>query len=263
VALGDEAAHPSEGSLSHATTPISDGGLRIGNDGRMRLFHELIAFAPVERARQLVRAGWRENLRRVGAYIRSAPLTYVYLFTLLVTTWTLQTANSSFDRKLLLEESTNLHRLAHNPVRVLVASAFWLPSARQLLLWVVLFSLVLAPVERWIGAARTAAVFALGHVGATLATAAGLWLAVDLDLAEHRVVHSVDVGVSYGFFAVVATLAYRLQGRRRFLYIASVAGVLVAAVFLDSSFTDFGHLAALAIGLATAPLFIRDRARHG
>ena len=39
------------------------------------------------------------------------------------------------------------------------------------------------------------------------------------------------------------------------------AGVLVAAVFLDSSFTDFGHLVALVIGLATAPRVIGDRIR--
>jgi hypothetical protein len=205
----------------------------------------------------------REQLRllahRAAAYVRSAPLTYIYLFVLLITTWALQTASASVDHSLLLEESTNLHRLASNPIRVLVASAFWLPRARELFLWALLFTVVMAPVERWIGAARTGLVFALGHVGATLATAAGLWFAVDLDLTTHRVLHSVDVGVSYGFFAVAAVLGFRLKGRRRALYVASIAGLLVAAVALDSSFTDFGHLIALAIGLAVAP-FVTPRA---
>jgi hypothetical protein len=208
---------------------------------------------------------WREHGRllahRAAAYIRSAPLTYIYLFVLLITTWALRTASASVGKRLLLEQSTNLHHLGRDPVRVLVASAFWLPSSEQLLLWLLLFTLIMAPVERWIGSARTGLVFALGHVGATLITAAGLWLAVDFELVARQVSHAVDVGVSYGFFAVAALLVFRFSGKQRVLYTALLVGFLAIAVAVGPNFTDFGHIAALALGLLVAPFVIPSRAR--
>lgn len=225
----------------------------------VRFLLQTLLVVPELRSRRLLdlRAlDLRAAASRAAAYIRSAPFSYVYLFVLFITTWALQTASAQVGRRLLLEESTNLHELARDPVRVMVASAFWLPSSGELLLWACLFSMVVAPVERWIGSARTALAFAAGHVGATLITAAGLWLAVDFDLIERRVTHAVDVGVSYGFFAVAALLIFRLQGRRRALYSFGLVGFLGVAAVVEPTFTDFGHLVALALGLVTAPLVI-------
>jgi hypothetical protein len=199
--------------------------------------------------------------RRIDGYIRSAPFTYVFLFVLLITTWVYQTSRPSIARSLLLEQSTNLHQLGHDPLRVLAASAFWLSGSWELLVWLILFSLVLAPVERWIGSDRTAFVFALGHAGATLLTAAGLWLAIRYGVVGTYATHAIDVGASYGFFAVAAVLVFHLSGRRRALYLAVLIGYLVASAAIVRGFTDFGHLAAFAIGLSLAPLVIRDRAR--
>lgn len=207
------------------------------------------------------RERWRPWERRIAAYMRSAPFTYVFLFVLLITTWVYDTSRPSIARSLLLEQSTNLHQLGQDPTRVLVASAFWLSSSWGLFVWLILFSLVLAPVERWIGSARTALVFALGHAGATLITAAGLWLAVRYEAVGTYVTHVIDVGVSYGFFAVAAVLALRLSGRRRVLYLAVLIGYLGATAGVIRDFTDFGHLAAFAIGLALAPLVTRGRVR--
>jgi hypothetical protein len=207
------------------------------------------------------RARWRPWERRITGYVRSAPFTYVFLFVLVITTWVYQTSRPSIARSLLLERSTNLHQLGHDPMRVLVASAFWLSTSWELIVWLVLFSLVLAPVERWIGTTRTAFVFALGHAGATLLTAAGLWLAIHYEVVGSYVEHAIDVGVSYGFFAVAALLAFYLSGRRRALYLVLVIGYLGVAAGLMRGFTDFGHLAAFAIGLALAPLVTRGRAR--
>jgi membrane associated rhomboid family serine protease len=190
------------------------------------------------------------------AYIRSAPLTYIYLFVLLITTWALQTASAPVAHKLLVEQSTNLHDLGRNPVRVLVASAFWLTGSLELVLWLLLFSLVMAPVERWLGSLKTGLVFALGHVGASLVTAAGLWLLVDVDLIERKVTHAVDVGASYGFVAVAALLIFRLHGRAKHLYVLALVGFLGIAAAWDQNFTAFGHIVALATGLAVAPLFV-------
>jgi len=207
------------------------------------------------------RARWRPWERRIAGYIRSAPFTYVFLFVLVITTWVYQTSRPSVARSLLLERSTNLHQLGQDPMRVLVASAFWLSSSWELLVWLVLFSLVLAPVERWIGSARTALVFALGHAGASLLTAAGLWLAIRYEVIGTYIEHAIDVGVSYGFFAVAAVPAWRLSGRLRALYLAVLIGYLGIAASVIHGFTDFGHLAAFAIGLALAPFVIRGRVR--
>ena len=207
------------------------------------------------------RARWLPWEQRIVHYIRSAPFTYVFLFILVITTWVYQTSRPSIARSLLLERSTNLEQLGHDPVRVLVASAFWLSSSWELFVWLALFSLVLAPVERWIGSARTALVFALGHAGATLLTAAGLWLAIRYEVVGSYVEHAIDVGVSYGFFAVATVFAFHLSGRRRYLYLAPLIGYLAVSTSVNHGFTDFGHLVAFAIGLALAPLVTRKRTR--
>ncbi len=187
-------------------------------------------------------------------YVRSAPGTYLYLFVLLITSWVLQTSSRGIAERLVLERSTNLHHLATDPVRVLVASAFWVAAAWQVLPWAVLFTLVLAPAERWLGTLRWAIVFAAGHIGATLLTAAGLWVAIQLNAVDESVSRSADVGVSYGFLAVAAVLVYRLPRRFRLAYVALLGGYLVIALFARGTFTDAGHLVAVLIGLACCPL---------
>jgi len=126
-------------------------------------------------------------------------------------------------------------------------ATFWLG-------WVVLFTAVVAPVEHRIGSGRTIAVFAVGHVGATLLTAVGLWLALQGDLVESSVVHAVDVGASYGFVALAGIATYLLPRRLRWVYLGALLLALVVALVLVPSFTDFGYLCAFLIGLACRPL---------
>jgi len=133
---------------------------------------------------------WRRWTPRVVAYVRSAPGTYAYLFVLLITTWVLQTSSSTIANQLLLERSTNLRHLGRDPVRVIFSSAFWASSSLELFGWLALFTVFVAQTERWLGTARTAAVFFLGHVGATLLTALGLWAALHSDLVEASVVNA-------------------------------------------------------------------------
>jgi len=207
------------------------------------------------------RERWRPLEEQIVRFVRSAPFTYVFVFVLLITTWVFNTSSPSVARTLLVERSTNLHQLSQDPIKVLVTSAFWLSNSMELVVWLVLFTLVLAPVERWLGSARTAFVFALGHAGATLLTAAGLWLAIRYEAVGTYVEHSIDVGVSYGFFAVAAVLAYGLSGRRRALFLAVIVGYLGIMAGVSRTFTDFGHVAAFSIGLLVAPLMIAGRDR--
>jgi hypothetical protein len=165
-----------------------------------------------------VRRWWVKTRPRLVAWVRSAPLTYSYLAVLFVTTWVLAGASVRITNRLLLAQSTNLHQLARDPVRVLISSAFWLTGTFSLLVWAALLTLVLAPVERRIGSWRLGIVFTIGHVGATLLTAAGLWTALRLDAVERTVVNARDVGASYGLLAVAAAATYLLAPRLRVGY---------------------------------------------
>ncbi len=201
-----------------------------------------------------IRVRWRWLEPRIVEWIRNAPATYGYLVILFVTTWVLETSSASVAHQLLLDRSTNLDELAKDPVRVLPASAFLVTSGSERLAWVVLFTVLAAPVEHRIRSGHTITVFALGHFGATLLTAAGLWLALEVDLAESSVVHAVDVGPSYGFIALAGLMSYLLSPRLRWIYLGAWSLGLVAAAAIFASFTDFGHLAALLIGLGCRPL---------
>lgn len=143
--------------------------------------------------------------------------------------------------------------LRTNPVRVLIRSAFWV-DGYLLLVWLVLFALVLAPVERWLGTVRWLVVFVAGQVGATLATAAGLWLAIRWGSGPSSLSDVVDVGVSLGFAALAAVFTYRLPRPGRWYW---AGGLLVAAggaAIVGGTFTDFGHRAAVMIGFAMYPI---------
>ena len=201
-----------------------------------------------------VRPRWRAMRPRIIGYVRSAPATYVYVAVLFLTSWILQTSSSRVADALLQERSTNLHHLAHDPLRVLLSSAFWVGSLRDWLAWVVLLTVFVAPVERWIGTTRTVLVFGVGHVGATLVTAAGLWVALHADMVESSVVNARDVGASYGFAAVAAVLTYRLPGGWRPVYAGALIAFAGASLALNHNFTYWGHLIALAIGFACYPL---------
>jgi rhomboid family protein len=207
-----------------------------------------------------VRSWWLARRPRLIAWVRSAPATYVYVAILFVTTWVLASSSGRLANHLLLEQSTNLHHLARDPMRVLISSAFWLTDGTTLVVWVVLLTLVAAPMERRIGSWRTAIVFGIGHVGATLLTAAGLWVALHVDAVERSVVDAQDVGASYGLLAVAAAFTYLLAPRLRLPYAAALLAGVAAVAVVWHTFTDFGHLLAVLLGLACYPIVAR-RAR--
>ena len=225
--------------------------------GRIAFRHEWPGTAPV-------RSWWREHRHQLIAFVRGSPATFIYLAILTVTTWVLVGSSPKVADALLVDQSTNLHHLTHDPVHVLVRSAFWL-SDYDVLLWAVLFLIVLAPAERWLGTARWIGVFVAGHVGATLLTAGGIWLAIRTGAVSHNLENVVDVGVSYGFGAVAALFTYRLPGRWRWVWAGALISFAIGAVVIDGSFTSYGHATAFAIGFALYPITrapaVRARAR--
>jgi hypothetical protein len=226
----------------------------------------------VTSARQVGR--WRELPRLVGAGIR--PLaddlrgwvgrpweqrgTQTYVTILSVTSLWTATASNQLASTVLRHASTNLQGLAHRPLPVLVSSAMWTEPGgwRSYLLFVGIAVTVLAPIERRLGTVRWTVAFVAGHVGATLLTAAGLWLAVDAGWLDESLSRAIDVGWSYGTFAVAATGTRALGPATARRAVAVLVVWCVAQLARHQTFTDVGHLLAVAIGLAVAP-FIAGR----
>jgi hypothetical protein len=195
--------------------------------------------------------------RRAAGYLAAAPATHVLLLIVAVTTLVLRGVDAPTATRILRHQSTNLLQMSRDAPRVLVLSAFLLDHGR-LLTEALIFTLVLAPVERWIGTYRWIATFAAGHVGATLATTVGIWLQVR-EGAGRALVYPVDVGVSYGVAALAGVLVYRLRRPWNLLWLAFLALDAGRGVIATGTFTDWGHLVALGIGLAMGPLVRPDR----
>ncbi len=201
--------------------------------------------------------GWRRLSRKGAGYLASAPGTHILFLIVAVTTLVLRGVDAPTATRILRHQSTNLIQMSRDAPRVLVLSAFLLDHGR-LLTEAIVFTLVLSPVERWVGTYRWIATFAAGHVGATLATTVGIWLQVRQGAAR-GLVYPVDVGVSYGVAALAGVLVYRLRRPWNLAWLAFLAVDAGRGVIATGTFTDWGHLVALGIGLAMGPLVRPDR----
>ncbi len=189
----------------------------------------------------------------VRGYVRSAPLTYGWLVVLLATTLVQHSLSPRILRALLQSTSTNLHHLASDPVRVLVNSLLWIDGSYW---WpyVLIFTLFLAPAERWLGHLRWLAVGLSCHLAATFLSEGYLYWSIQQAQASPRLIDARDVGVSYFVVGIAGVLFYRIPGRWRWAYLASIAIVAVSALVARTNFTSMGHLFALLLGLACYPL---------
>lgn len=184
------------------------------------------------------------------AGLRSIQLTLACVLTLLATTVIQRLVGAVSAARLLAASSTDVAHLAHHPVRVLVASALWLPGRG----WVeplLLLALVLALLERRAGTRLAAAVFAAGHVVATLATELGVAVLVSAGALPRHGLHRVDVGVSYGFYACVGAMAGLLPVWLRWVALPAAAAWLTAGLLRHLDLTSTGHLLSLAVGVAS------------
>lgn len=206
----------------------------------------------------------RRVVPAIRAHLAAAPASTAYVFTLLVTWWTLRGLGEQAERALILSASTNLHNMRENPVQVLVASAFWTEGGFP---WWVLpqFLLVTAFAERRLGTARWIGLFALGHVGATLLTVTAISYGIDRGVIPYRVAVAPDVGSSYGATAIMAAMTFLFRGGLRLAWAGTLFVLLTAAYLIGPTFTDYGHLCAAGIGItagAAATTFHKRRLRR-
>ena len=197
---------------------------------------------------------------QMRSYVRSAPLTYTWLVVLLATTLVQHSLTARTLRTLLQSTSTNLHHLASDPLRVLFQSLLWI-DGRYWWPYLLIFTVFLAPAERWLGHLRWAIVGLICHVGATYLSEGYLYWSIQQADASPRLIDARDVGVSYFVVGIVGVLFYRVPRRWRWVYLGGVVVIAVGALVLRTNFTSLGHLCALALGLACYPLARRRGGR--
>ena len=168
-------------------------------------------------------------------------------------------------RRVLLSMSTNLHHLQHDPISVLAGSVVTLADPMDIG-ELLLFVLILAPLERLAGVRKMAALFFAGHVLATCTSEFGQRLLHYLGIVRHVAWNRIDVGPSYGEMAALAGLCFLLPTGwwRRILTVVAVSPVVVTWLVFRNLATT-GHMIALGLGAAMAPWLlgaVRRRLHH-
>lgn len=185
------------------------------------------------------------------------PFTFVYAVVLAVTSLVAAYADPALVHALYQASSTDVAHLVRTPEVVLVASALW-NAGGVLSPYALAFLLVLTALERRIGGLRTAAVFLLGHVLATLGTEAPIGLAVLVGHLPTSSLHRLDYGISFGVAASIGALAGLVTPWLRWPLLAVFGGMLFEDLLaFTDPMTDWGHLMSLAIGIATWPVVRR------
>lgn len=185
------------------------------------------------------------------------PFTFGYGVVLAVTSLVTEYADPAVVHDLHQASSTDVAHLVQTPVPVLLTSALWIAGG-ILSPFAIGFLLVLTALERRIGGLRTAGVFLLGHVLATLATEVPVGLAVLVGHLPDSSLHRLDYGVSFGVAAGVGALAGLLTPWLRWPLLAVFGAMLMQSLLaFTDPMTDWGHLTAFAIGIGTWPVVRR------
>ncbi|WP_329063523.1 rhomboid-like protein [Streptomyces sp. NBC_01429] len=185
------------------------------------------------------------------------PFTFWYALLLIATSLFAEYAERDTVSALLRASSTDAAHLAHTPVLVLVASALWVAGGLASP-YAVGFVLVLTALERRIGGWRTAGVFLLGHVVATLATEIPVGISVAGGQLPVTSLHRLDYGISFGLMASIGALAGLLAPLPRWILLGAVGVTLLQELLeFDDPLTGWGHPVALLVGVACWPALRR------
>ncbi len=181
---------------------------------------------------------------------RESPFTFTYLCLLAAGSLTLGALDPQTRSDVLHASSTDVMHLASRPILVLVASGLWVNNVFDFIAVAVLFGVAATAVERRIGTRATFGVFLSGHVGATLLTEGAVAIGVLAGALPSSALSRLDVGVSYGLAAVVATAIGLLPQRLRVVGVLGLWAYLGAALVADPDVTAWGHVLAAGFGVA-------------
>ncbi|MGW2864983.1 rhomboid-like protein [Streptomyces sp. NPDC001205] len=200
--------------------------------------------------------GLRGGLARARRTLPSpaaTPFAFGYALLLLATSLYADYGDPDTVDALLQGSSTDVAHLSTAPVPTIFASALWIAGGIASP-YAVVFIFVLAALERRIGGWRTAGVFLLGHVVATLATEIPVALSVLAGHLPESSLHRLDYGISFGLMATVGALTGLLAPLFRWTTLAVVAVLLVDDLLdMVEPLAAWGHPIALLVGLACWP----------
>lgn len=257
-----EAGAARGGVTSSVTGPVLDGiprqpgaaPLRAAEQAREREPARLARRVPVRSTRPPFPRPWRLLPTPVAT-----PFAFFYAAVLVVTSIVAEYADPALVHALHQGSSTDVAHLVRTPVLVLFASALWIAGGVGSP-YALGFLLVLTGLERRIGGWRTAGVFLLGHVLATLATEVPVGFAVLAGHLPDSSLHRLDYGVSFGVAASVGALAGLLSPWLRWPVLLGFGGMLVDdLIAYTDPMTNWGHPLSLAIGVAMWPVVRRWR----
>ncbi|MBD0693989.1 rhomboid-like protein [Streptomyces sp. CBMA123] len=220
-----------------------------------------LARAPYGMLRRGLRGGAFEWLLERVPTPRRTPFTIGYLVVVGATSTLTRLADPQLVQRWQEASSSDGHNLLQHPLRALVLSGVWVAGGDWVpYLWG--FALTLAPLERRVGPARAAAVFAIGHVAATLLSQGAVIIAVEAGRMAPEAMDRLDVGVSYGVFACLGAAAGALPRSARVPVLVG-AGLMIAQQIATGKdlVTAVGHPAALLTGMALWPWLRRIERR--
>jgi len=200
-----------------------------------------------------------EGARRLP---REAPFSFSYAG-IIVATSTFRALWPQHGERATTDLSTNLANLHDHPVRALVGSALVVDGSVLLNLALGIAPMVIA--ERRLGPATTATLFTVGHVGASLITAATINRGIATGYYPPEVAQATDIGISYGGltvrFAAIGALPPKAGSQMFDVARAGTLLGLTAPWKMPSDFTSTGHVVAAAIGAVAAAVIATGR-RH-
>ncbi|WP_199831788.1 rhomboid-like protein [Streptomyces sp. ERV7] len=185
------------------------------------------------------------------------PFTFAYMLLLFTTSLYMELADPDTVRTLLEGSSTDVQHLTRTPVLVLLASALWIAGGISSP-WAVGFVFILTALERRVGGLRTAGVFLLGHVVATLVTEVPVGVSVLAGRLPDSSLHRLDYGISFGLMASVGALAGLLPPLLRWPLLGVMAVLLVQDLLdMVDPLASWGHPTALLVGVLCWPVLRR------
>jgi hypothetical protein len=217
----------------------------------------LSTFAP---PRRVSAALFRRLGRRVCSWLptwRTTPFTIVYVSLIAAGSVLLSLLDDGDHDAVLRISSTDVHHLSTHPIFVLITSALWVDGIVDGLLAALVLGVLATILERRVGTRWVVAIFASGHVIATLATEGAVAVGVHVGMLPANAVSRIDVGASYGLAALLGATAGLLPVRVR------TVGVFGAWLYLGwpianrFDMTSWGHLIALGVGVCWWPLLPR------
>ncbi|MEE1788314.1 hypothetical protein PUR71_36265 [Streptomyces sp. SP17BM10] len=197
-----------------------------------------------------------DKVLRVLARLR---LTTVYVLLLTATAAWLASQSHAGRARFVRHNSSNVHHMEVGKWWTLFTSGLVVDGVPA---WagIAAVAAVLGLAEwRW-GALRAGAVFAFGHLGATLLTEGAMWFMITTGIPG-ALSRARDVGISYGLVATGSCLLALGPKPLRRYGLPALAAVLAVAWAVDQELADAGHLIALALGvLASRRPWLRKRA---